>query len=166
MGMLRAQDILVVLKVIASGKSSFAELGRSLGLSVSQAHSATKRAIQAGLLREDGTVRGSAVLEVLTALRYYMPAERGSEVRGVPTAFSAPVLATEEIATDLRGPVWPHPEGTERGYACSPLYKTAPTAALQDPALYRLLALADALRIGNARERELAQRLLKEAIGI
>jgi hypothetical protein len=45
-----------------------------------------------------------------------------------------------------------------------PLYRSAPDAALRDPALYEWLALVDALRSGKARERrmageELARRL-------
>jgi hypothetical protein len=40
------------------------------------------------------------------------------------------------------------------------LYKQAPKAALRDPVLYELLALADALRDGRARERKLAEKLI------
>jgi hypothetical protein len=39
-----------------------------------------------------------------------------------------------------------------------------PLAAKSDPALYELLALFDALRMGQARERELASRLLEERL--
>lgn len=42
-----------------------------------------------------------------------------------------------------------------------PLYPKLPLAAVQDPALYELLALFDALRIGQARERDLARTLLE-----
>jgi hypothetical protein len=37
-------------------------------------------------------------------------------------------------------------------------------AAVQDPALYELLALFDALRIGQAREREMTRKLLEERL--
>jgi len=43
-----------------------------------------------------------------------------------------------------------------------PLYEKLPLAAMEDPLLYELLALFDALRIGQARERELAGQHLEE----
>jgi hypothetical protein len=58
-------------------------------------------------------------------------------------------------------PVWAHPAGFAKGPTLSPLYKTAPQAALADPALHRLLALLDALRTGRARERALAAKLME-----
>jgi hypothetical protein len=45
-----------------------------------------------------------------------------------------------------------------RGVGLEPLYKSAPLAALRDPVLYEFLAIADALRDGRARERNLAER--------
>jgi hypothetical protein len=45
-----------------------------------------------------------------------------------------------------------------------PLYPKLPLAAMRDPALYELLALFDALRIGQAREREMARELLEERL--
>jgi hypothetical protein len=45
-----------------------------------------------------------------------------------------------------------------------PLYENLPLAAVDDPRLYELLALFDALRIGQARERELAKKLLEERL--
>ena len=51
-----------------------------------------------------------------------------------------------------------------RGMALIPLYPSAPLAALRSPALYENLALFDALRTGNARERALAERLFEERL--
>lgn len=42
----------------------------------------------------------------------------------------------------------------EPGIAFEPLYKAAPGAAMRDPAFYECLAVADALRDGRARQRE------------
>ena len=60
--------------------------------------------------------------------------------------------------------MWPHPEGTSRGQSLLPLYEKLALAAIDDPKLYELLALFDALRIGEARERELARKLLEERL--
>jgi hypothetical protein len=57
-------------------------------------------------------------------------------------------------------PVWPDPDGKVQGAAVQPLYSSVPHAASRDPALYDLLALVDALRLGRARERALAEKEL------
>jgi hypothetical protein len=61
-------------------------------------------------------------------------------------------------------PVWPDKNGTVRGVALAPLYPTVPEAARRDSNLYELLALFDAVRAGQAREREIAQKQLAERI--
>ena len=87
-----------------------------------------------------------------------------------PVRFSAPVSEpTEESAEELtaapgEAPVWAHPAGSAKGPTLSPLYRTAPQAALADPALHRLLALLDALRTGRARERALAAEFMHAAL--
>jgi hypothetical protein len=42
----------------------------------------------------------------------------------------------------------------------APLHKMVPVAILQDPVLYEILALIDAIRDGRSRERQLAEREL------
>ena len=61
-------------------------------------------------------------------------------------------------------PVWPHPQGSTKGPSLSPIYKSAPAAALADPALHRCLALLDALRSGRLRERTIAMKLLQNEL--
>ena len=51
-------------------------------------------------------------------------------------------------------------DGSVRGLTLEPLHKAAPKAARQDPMLYELLALIDALRDGRVRERHIAEREL------
>lgn len=60
--------------------------------------------------------------------------------------------------------VWPYPDGNVRGIALVPLYAGAPKASLRDSKLYSSLALADAIRSGRAREKNLAVELLREAL--
>ena len=48
--------------------------------------------------------------------------------------------------------------------ALIPIYPSAPDAALRSSQLHENLALFDALRIGNARERKLAQQLLEKRL--
>lgn len=60
--------------------------------------------------------------------------------------------------------VWPCPEAETRGESISPLYPNLVKAALKDAELYELLALADAMRVGRVREKEMAMRLLRNII--
>ena len=159
---LKPQDILVMLKLVALGQRpwSYAWLAVNLGMSPSQLHSAVRRALAAQLAvkKEDVITPHIRNLEefLVHGLRYVFVAEIGRLTRGIPTAYAAPPLDKHFPESAEPPPVWPDPEGTVRGLAFSPLYKLAPQAARSDPALYELLALVDAIRGGRARERDLA----------
>jgi hypothetical protein len=56
--------------------------------------------------------------------------------------------------------------GTVRGHSIIPLYPSVPEAALKDEKLHELLALTDALRVGRAREKEIAVIELKKRLGL
>jgi hypothetical protein len=85
-------------------------------------------------------------------------------VGGIPTAYAAAPLNTLIAPSADPVPVWPHAEASVRGVALIPLYPSAPAAALRNPLLYENLALFDALRMGNARERNFAEKLFKERL--
>ena len=107
----------------------------------------------------------AAVLEFLVhGLKYVFPPQRGELTRGVPTSYAAPPLSRLIARGPEPIPVWPFPEGTVRGIAFEPLYGSVPFAALRDPGLYELLAIADALREGRARERKIAEEQLRQRL--
>jgi len=60
--------------------------------------------------------------------------------------------------------VWRSAKGTLIGQAIDPLYKTVPELIVTENALYELLALTDVLRIGRAREVNLAIEELKKRL--
>jgi hypothetical protein len=60
--------------------------------------------------------------------------------------------------------IWPDPEGIVRGQAIAPLYRSVPQAAKNDPKLYALLSLIDAIRVGRVREQRLAIGELEKRI--
>jgi hypothetical protein len=159
---LKPQDVLVMLKLVALGKRpwSYSSLAVSLGMSSSQLHSAVRRAlaVQLAVKSEDVISPHIRNLEefLVHGLRYVFATEIGRPTRGIPTAYAAPPLDKHFPESAEPPPVWPDPEGTVRGVSFSPLYKLAPQAARSDPALYELLALVDAIRGGRARERALA----------
>ena len=132
---------------------------------MSEAHAALKRAAAVRLLFFDGK-QPRLVLPAFKEFlyhgaRYAFPAVRGSMVAGVPTAHAAAPLNAQIAPSADPPPVWPALEGPVRGVALVPLYPSAPAAALRSEALHQNLALFDALRVGNIRERKLAQELFE-----
>ena len=170
---LKPQDLLVLFKQVAHPDRAwtYASLGEALLMSASQVHRSVKRCLAAGLAVEKGRGEWQAVRSALHefavhGVRYAFPAVLGPPRRGVPTAFGAPPLSVEISAAPGEAPVWPYAEGTTRGPALVPLARIVPDVALSDPAVYELLALQDALRVGRARERALAARYLKRRLGL
>ncbi|MEN8168067.1 MAG: hypothetical protein ABFR65_11400 [Pseudomonadota bacterium] len=167
---LKPQDLAVALKLVTLKGQwlPYAKLGEAMHLSRFEAHAAVQRLMAARLVVDiDGQPR-----PVLAALRSFMlhgapyayPAVRGEMTIGFPTLFGVAPLKDAVASPDESPPVWPHPEGIARGAALLPLYENLPLAAREDRALYELLALFDALRAGQARERELARIILEERL--
>ena len=168
---LRGQDLLVLFKQVSQPDQvrTYAALGEALHLSTSQAHRSVQRCLASGLAvahsRGEWRAVRSALLEFsIHGVRYAFPAKPGTQKRGIPTSIGAAPLNALINAASGEAPVWPHPKGTTKGPAVAPISPTAPDAAIVDPTLHQLLALLDALRIGRARERELAAKLLGEAL--
>lgn len=167
---LKPQDVLVVLKLVALGSKSwsYAWLAVQLEMSPSQLHAAVKRALAAQLAvrRGDEIVPHIRNLEefLVHGLKYVFVPEQGEMSRGIPTGHAAPPLDQHFASTGDPPPVWPDAEGGVRGTAFSPLYSLAPRAAMLDPKLYELLVLIDAIRGGRAREREIAIKELKQRL--
>jgi DNA-binding Lrp family transcriptional regulator len=165
--MLKPQDIVVLLKLVVSEPGwTFMQIASELGLSTSSVHRSVERSELAGLY--DGFNRSPnrrALLEFLShGAKYVFPAAMQGEARGFPTAWAAPPLARELSFSPRNVPVWAHAMGPERGIALSPLHAVVPEATRKDPQLAELLALFDAIRIGNAREQGLAIDLLTRAL--
>ncbi len=165
---MKPQDLLVVIRLLASGwPGNFAALAKDIGLSVSEAHAAMRRAQQAGLVEPINHVPNkSAIAEFLIhGLRYVFPAALGASSRGMPTSYAAPPLDREfPVFEPGEIPVWPDPDGEHRGYEFQPLCRSVPLAARKDAKLYEWLVLADALRGGRARERNLAAKIVRKRL--
>jgi hypothetical protein len=163
---MKGQDVLVLFKLIAIGGREFRihALARELGISASELSSSIRRSILAGLIDpvDRGCIRPAFLEFILHGFRYVFPVKPGEITRGMPTAHSAPPLKGK-IASKIDF-VWPLPGGQVRGQAIKPIYKSVPVAAGNDPTLYELLALADALRVGSTRERNMASEMLKEMV--
>jgi hypothetical protein len=84
----------------------------------------------------------------------------------VPTAWSAPPLATRLAGLDEDALVWPDAEGTSRGIALEPIHPSVPAAVRGDGTLHERLALVDALRAGGPRVRREAAMALHEHLAV
>ena len=170
---LKPQDVLVLLKwsVHPTRRWTVRAMAKEVGLSQGETFSCTRRLVESRLLGETGEgsapapLRQNVVEFLLHGLKYSFPPERGGITRGVPTAHGAPVLRKHfSLAKGAQLPVWPDVQGTVRGEALAPIYKSAVKAAAADESMYSALALVDAIRAGNARERKLAAELLEKMV--
>jgi hypothetical protein len=166
---MKAQDILVALKIQSLQDQALdvsqRRLAEDTGVSLSEVNAACRRLEDVGLLSPGGRkVVGAALLEFLVhGLKYVFPVEIGDVSRGMPTGYAAQPLSDQFLSSkDELVPVWPDPEGTVRGMAVQPLFKSAPMAARKDKRLYEYLALVDAIRGGRARERAMAIEILSQ----
>lgn len=174
---MKSQDILLLLKLLSMEKSEVAssdtdysvrQLEALTGISKSELSATLNRCIRVGLAARDRQsnaprVNRKALLGFLIhGIKYVFPAKPAELVRGIPTAFAAPVMAGKMMSAGDVINVWPDATGKDKGQAVAPLFKSVPAAAKADPKLYELLALVDAIRIGNVRETKLAEQLLKE----
>jgi len=163
---MRPQDIVILLKIAIKRDQSWTmkDLSRELEISASEVSESLNRSFIAGLLFQNKKqVMRQGLMDFLQyGLRYVYPQQPGALVRGVPTAHAAPPLSDHIMGEAIY--VWPHHEGSQRGQAIEPLYPSVPGACMQDATFYEVMALTDALRVGRARERNIAVEELKKRI--
>ncbi|MGZ0016910.1 hypothetical protein [Yeosuana sp. AK3] len=159
-------DIVVLLKIVSYANAPWKQeqLAEALYISQSEVSKSLARSKFAGLIDGSGKkVFKMALLEFLQyGIKYAFPQQPGAIVRGIPTAHSAPPL--NNIIVSEEHYVWPSGKGKVRGQAITPLYPSIIEAILKDDKLHELLALVDALRVGRAREKEMAIKELKSRI--
>lgn len=141
------------------------------GISKSQVSLALQRCLEVGLARKDrrtGVPRANtkALFDfIVHGLRYVFPARPGEITRGIGTSFSAPDLERRLFSSGEFVIVWPDARGNTKGQAVEPLFKSTPYAVRRDRELYAMLALVDAIRLGQPRENKLAAKLLADYLG-
>lgn len=167
---LKPQDLVVALKVTVNSPRDFilATLSEELGMVISAVHGSVNRCEQARLLsRVAGGIRPNrgALLEfTVHGARYAFPAVLGTLTRGSPTSLAGPSLREFFDQDKALSPVWPDSRGEVYGPGLVPLHHTVPEASRRDGRLYDVLTLLDAVRVGAAREREIAIRFLEERL--
>lgn len=147
-------------------------LERETGISKSQINLILNRCYDVGLAKKDrhlGVPRTNtrALFDfIVHGIKYVFPAKPRELTRGVATGFAAPVLKDKLLSAGDFMLVWPDAKGDTKGQMVEPLFKSAPFAIKHDPQMYALLALVDAIRLGQPREVNLAKELLKERLKV
>ncbi|ALM20157.1 hypothetical protein AAT17_02275 [Nonlabens sp. MIC269] len=163
---MRPHDIVILLKIIAKRDQKWymKDLSYELNISASEVSESINRSVIAGLMASDKKlVMKLALMDFLAhGLPYVYPQQPGAIVRGIPTAHSAAPLNDTIVSNEHY--VWPYGKGSLRGQAIEPLYPTVVEAVQKDEKLHELLALVDAVRVGRAREKEIALKELKSRI--
>ena len=158
-------DVVVLAKLcLVKAPTTQVALAKDLFLSQSEISKSIARSTHAGLLfgAAQQVMRQGFYDFLKYGIRYAFPQQPGPVVAGVPTAHSAAPLS--DLIASEEPYVWPSAFGKVRGHGIAPLYPKAVDAALKDPELYEVLALIDAMRIGRARERNLAAEELKKRV--
>jgi hypothetical protein len=175
MQMLKSQDILVVFKIISLKEEQFthSKAASSILISQSEFSSSLRRLEKCGLFNtKKNSVHSLTLLNfALYGIPVVFPVQRGTNIFGMPTAWSAFPLNTV-VLQSAETCVWPFAnvgalrvEGTTKGVSVLPIHKSMPEAAVNDQKLYQLLTLLDAMRLGKAREKEIAFTFLKKELG-
>jgi hypothetical protein len=166
--MLREVDIVVLLGLLrhATGAWTVRLLANELGLpSASVQRSLDRLAATPAFDSRRRRVSLGACDELFDhALPYLAPAAAGGETRGLGTSWAARPLSEHLALGSELPPVWPDPHGELRGLEVRPLHPAVVRLARADPQMYELLALVDALRMGDTRTRGLAVELLRARI--
>ena len=165
---MRPQDIVVLLAITAINRKGWDRktlvpisiqnkfLAESLLISSAEISASLHRSSFSGLIDiSSKKVLIQSLFDFIKfGIKYVFPVQPGPLVRGVPTAHSAEPLKSQLSFQEEM--VWEDADGAVRGQSVIPLYSTVPIAVKNNPLLYELLALTDSVRIGGARERELA----------
>lgn len=180
---IKSQDLGLLLKLLSLQKQealghsdtttyTVRNLEAATGIGKSQISNSLRRCFDVGLAKKDRKsgvprVNTRSLLEfIVHGVKYVFPAKPGQLVRGIGTAFAAPVLENHLFSAGELSPVWADPRGTRKGLEVTPLFKSVGQAVRDDPELYALLALVDAIRMGNPREANLAKDLLKKHMDV
>jgi len=118
---MRPHDVVVLLKMSISPTVPMGkDLAYALKISPSEISESLQRSVLAGLLDESKRkVRRMALLEFLQfGLPYVFPATRGKVARGIPTAYTAPVMGAQLMTSDTL--VWEYKMGSARGETITP----------------------------------------------
>lgn len=147
---------------------SVRSLQADTGISKSQVSLSLKRMYDVGLAKIDRKLglpktNTKGLLEFIAyGIKYVFPAKEGELTRGISTSIAAPVLQGKLMSSGEFSPVWAYAKGNSKGLSIEPLHPHVFKAIRRDGRMYAFLALTDAIRLGNPRERNFALDTLQQ----
>ena len=163
---IKSHDLLILLYIAEYCENDFRVMNISQALKISQSEisESLNRSKIGKLIGQNKNIFRKSLYELLIfAVKHIFPVTPGNIVRGVATSHSASPLS-ELIISGKESYVWQYANGNDRGMSIKPLYKTVPEISEGLPKLMEILTLIDALRIGKAREVNLARIALEERL--
>lgn len=154
---MKAQDVVIAIKLVGASDPnwSYASLGSEIGLGHNQAHLACKRLVAASLMNDKRVNKRNFVEFLVHGVKYVFPPVWDGEQHGIPTAISSPEMK-KELRSQQRV-VWPTRKRKDpKGDGLRPLHKCVFTVIEKDQFAYQILSVLDSIRVGSAREREIA----------
>lgn len=172
--MLKAQDCLILIKLIADPKKTWSQrqLAKTLFISLAETNAGIKRLMNAGLLRHGDKQPhlipnlNAAEEFLIHSIKYLFPGKLGEFTRGIPTGIAAPLFKNKIAAGNDPLLVWPDALGDVKGVSLLPIHASVGKSIRYNPDnnFYEILVLLDIIRMGRARERNMAIQLLKKKV--
>ena len=168
---LRPQELVLAIALATlDERPSVRDLQELLGASSpSRVHDSLRRLEAARLVgRVSGLTLKMPLFHILKdAVRWLIPGNVGDHAVGVPTAHAVGPLANELVWQHAY--VWPARSDDEQqleGRSVEPLHDWAYGLAASNPQAHLVLALTDSIRVGRARDQQLAREHLHAALGL
>lgn len=163
---LKPHDVALLVKLLTKGEQDWKqlEIAQELGISQGEVAKALVRLKKAKLLSGKQVNRPASFEFLVHAVKYIFPVEPGPLAMGVPTAISSPAHERMVVQSGEDVYVWPHPKGKKHGQVIRPLYAKLAEAVLKDKKFYDIMSAIEILRVGRARERNLAIKYLEKEL--
>jgi hypothetical protein len=168
---LKAQDIVVATKLATRRSVAFtyAQIAQELAMAQSGVHASVRILVTSKLISKktgDGIqVNRPRLIDLLIyGVPSFFPAVIGAITSGMPTASAASDIARLLADSPDEKYVWADPDGKSRGSSLVPLHPCLIQACRVDDSLYKVMMAVDSLRVGSARERELASDLIRREL--
>ena len=169
------------IMAIEQDRNNTTNLANDIGMNLPELKRSLNRSVAAHL----AIAKGEAFIPHIENFKNYLihnlhhdfPAKYGQNMKGLPTAAHplSPIKGIKEIGQKSLL-VWPvfltqqdssnklFTDLLSKGVTIEPLYKSAPEAATKDQTFWKILALADLLRINSKNEREFAIDEIKKIL--
>ncbi len=150
---------------------TYESLGSMLDMSPSRIFESLERLSASGLYHGKGLRgridKGALLQFILHGARYVYPAIKGGIARGIPTASSSSLFNSKDLIQQTEKEpgyafVWSSPKGIARGASITPLCHQVISSYSKNVLLNMALVHFDVLRVGESRERKVAEAFFRE----